>query len=137
MASQRFGILARGSLGALHRFGAGWPVSMGGCQEYQKGDQSGGSVGIQAWLIFTVYFLEVMMGPADGCHVGLQERAVQRGAPGCQLGKLCSCCLLIGQNSKFEKSRGDQHLRGSWINESGVEGQGMGWIWELGMGEVR
>lgn len=60
-----------------------------------KGDQSGDSVGMQAWLIFTVYFLEVMTGLADGYNVGLQERAAQRRAPSCRLEKLCSCCLLI------------------------------------------
>lgn len=40
----------------------------------------------------------------------------------------------LDRNSKFEKSSGDRRLRDSWINESGVEGQGMGWISELGEG---
>lgn len=48
----------KGQPWALHRFGAGGQWIWVGVRN--KGDESSGSVGKQAWLIFTIYFLEVI-----------------------------------------------------------------------------
>lgn len=74
---------------------------------------------MQALLTF-VYFLEKLQGLLVGAMWGFRRRRPDRGS------RLSSA---EGLNSKFERSNGESHLRGSWINESGVEGQGVGWMW--------
>lgn len=87
----------------------------------KEGDQSGGSGGA-----FGLTFLEAStMGPAGGCGVGLWGKAaLERG--------LSICAPVVDRlgedHCQFERSGGDPPLRGGWINESGVEGQGMVWI---------